>query len=696
MLHFLLLAALLSAATPAIAVVDQNGNPIAHADVQRLPDGSLRVSAPGCEARVVRAGSDVRRIVLQRAMPVIAAVRVATGSAQNLHSLPVAASALDSATIATSPALTSDGLLRLLPGFDRTRSNSMFSNYGLLRVSFAGSGSDRGLVLADGVPAQDGFGGQIDWAAYPPQSLERAELLMGAGSALYGAGAVGGVLDLQSAAPPAAASPPNGTLQFAAGNLTYSRVASTARAWLSPRLSASFIAQEQRMQYADLPPAYASPIDCEAQSDAAMAALRLHYAATARDSLELGERGAWDDQFEGRPHYTFARRLAQTDLRYTHAAPHGTLQAVLYARTAYIENAADLFPAKPGVARYVQNVPTNDTGASVSWIGGREAAPLELRADVRHVGGLVRQYAASGALQSQGGGSQNLDGFAAQESLRLKRAQFVAGARFDTVYSTPSRRTDAAISPRVAARYDLTSGLSVRASAGAGLRAPFLNELVRGYVIGATTYEPNPALVPERSRTDSAGIDWIAGAQRLSLDAFDTTVDDAIMFRTIDATHQQRSNVAQTRTNGYTLTLTRGLSACSRLSASFTNQYARVTRGPAAILSKRLQYVPSQSATLGYTVASERAAAGVSLTYAGQTYADDLNAQPLGTAVVAAAGLRFLLAGDATLDIDADNLTNARYLSSIDRYAPPARLAIGVSLPVGTGNNLQRGLRCTP
>ncbi|MBC5825327.1 MAG: Plug domain-containing protein [Candidatus Eremiobacteraeota bacterium] len=111
------------------------------------------------------------------------------------------ASYLDVRAVRSSAAATTDALLRGLAGVDRTRSNSDFTNYGQLRASFGGAGADRGLVLVDGIPAQDAFGGQIDWAAYPVREIERAELLRGAGSALYGAGAAAGVLELTTFGP---------------------------------------------------------------------------------------------------------------------------------------------------------------------------------------------------------------------------------------------------------------------------------------------------------------------------------------------------------------------------------------------------------------------------------------------------------------------------------------------------------------
>lgn len=632
-------------------------------------------------------------------LPVISTVRVATGSAQTLHALPVAASVLDSASIASSSSYTSDALLRNLRGFDRTRSNSLFTNYGQLRVSFAGAGNDRGLVLADGIPAQDGFGGQVDWAAYPASDVQRAELLLGAGSALYGAGAVGGVLDMQTYGPPAQPLLPSGTFSVSAGNNAYFEQWMNASATVAPRLSAAVALEQQRLQYFALPPSNQSANSGISQAAASMSALRLRYAMNSQDTLEFGQRGAWDDQNEGRSNYIFWRRQSQTDLRYTHAAPQSLVQATLYSRNTFLVNSADQFPANPGLLRYVQYVPTNESGASLRWVTGGARSTLEVVADARHVGGQSAQYGSGAALQNEGSGLQSLGGFAAQETWQIPRFEFVAGARFDEVRSygeqllsvskgmqsvnTPADRTDEAISPRIAVRYDLTPAVAIRASSGSGLRAPFLNELVRGFFIGSMSFQPNPSLVPERSHTSSAGIDILGGRSHLSLDAFDTAVNDAIMFRTIDPAHEVRSNVARTHTNAYMLSFTQSLGPCSRLSAWVTTQNARVEAGDPAIVGKRLQYVPQESASLDYAGRIGQIGAGLTVSYAGQTYADDLNTQPLGSAVLVGARARIPLADGAAVDIRADNLTNARYLSSIDRYGPPALISIGITLPIG-------------
>jgi outer membrane cobalamin receptor len=189
-------------------------------------------------------------------------------------------------------------------------------------------------------------------------------------------------------------------------------------------------------------------------------------------------------------------------------------------------------------------------------------------------------------------------------------------------------------------------------------------------------------------------MDFADARSHLSLDAFDTNVNNAIMFRTIDPTHQLRSNVARTQTDAYILNYTRDLGPCSRVAAWFSNQNARVTAGPPAIVGKRLQYVPAQSGSVEYAARVGAVGAGVSVSYLGQTFADDLNAQPLGASVLVGARVRIPIANGASVDVQANNLTDARYLSSVDRYGPPALLSVGVTLPVGRSN--QKSDACLP
>lgn len=688
------------------------------ATLERLSDRNGIVVIPGAVARVVVSAPGCRSLSLDRGIgvalhvtlsctpPVIGRVSVATGSSESLHRLPVAASVLDRTAIAGSPALFSDELLRALPGFDRDRSNSAFTNYGQLRVSFGGAGTDRGLVLADGIPAQDGFGGQIDWAAYPVSDITRVELLRGAGSALYGAGAIGGVMQIETYGPPNPQSPSEALAGLAGGTHAFARAYVRAGTRIGPRVAASLALESDGLSYDDLPPAYASPIDRPAQARASMASVRLRYRPNGGAIVDAGYRGAYDYQQEGRPHYDFARHLAQEHLRLRIPRPHSLVDVNGYVRNAAVTNRADVFPQKPGTLRYTQEVPTSERGASIAWTVEHAASTFEARADLRSVYGDSLQFGSNGAFQSGGSGNQQLAGIALQQTLRSARAEFVAGARADEVgFSNGSTagaggtlaappRIDRAISPRLAARYDLGPRLALRASIGTGFRAPFLNELVRGYQIGSVLYEPNPSLLPERSTSRSAGLDYLETARHVSLDYTQTLVGDAIVFRTIDPTHQLRSNIARTQTDGLTLVYEQNVGACARLTGSLTDQYARVTGGDPAIVGKRLQYVPAIEATLGADDTIGAVRAGLSIAYIGQTFADDLNAQPLGTAIVAGAHAVAPLPGGMRLVAGVQNITGARYLSSIDRYAMPAVATLGLEIPLSAKQPDHRPGRC--
>ena len=127
----------------------------------------------------------------------IGSVTVVSGSPQSLHRAPQAASVLDARTLRSSTAPALDQALRALPGLDRNRSNAPFTNYGQLRLSFAGAGSDRGALFVDGVPAQDGFGGQVDWNAYPSRlgGARRAAARPGLGALRLGRDRRGALAD---------------------------------------------------------------------------------------------------------------------------------------------------------------------------------------------------------------------------------------------------------------------------------------------------------------------------------------------------------------------------------------------------------------------------------------------------------------------------------------------------------------------
>ena len=102
--------------------------------------------------------------------------------------------------ISQSASQTLDDLLRQVPGFSLfRRSSSLVSHPTTQGVSLRGigpSGTSRALVLLDGVPINDPFGGWVYWDRIPLQSIEQVEVVRGGGSSAWGNYALGGVINI--------------------------------------------------------------------------------------------------------------------------------------------------------------------------------------------------------------------------------------------------------------------------------------------------------------------------------------------------------------------------------------------------------------------------------------------------------------------------------------------------------------------
>ena len=101
--------------------------------------------------------------------------------------------------IKQSPALVADDVLRQIPTFSLFRRTSSLASHPTAQgVSLRGigpSGVSRTLVLVDGVPINDPFGGWVYWSRMPLESAERIEVVDGSTSSLYGNYAMGGVIN---------------------------------------------------------------------------------------------------------------------------------------------------------------------------------------------------------------------------------------------------------------------------------------------------------------------------------------------------------------------------------------------------------------------------------------------------------------------------------------------------------------------
>ena len=163
-------------------------------------EGRLVVTAPGfaeVEGRWSATAAEPLVLVLRPARSeevTVTAGRTETRLGDTAESVVV----LGRADIAASAALTLDDTLRQVPGFSLfRRSGSRVANPTSQGASLRGvgpSGASRTLVLLDGVPLNDAFGGWVYWSRVPRAAIERVEVLEGGASDLYGSAALGGVV----------------------------------------------------------------------------------------------------------------------------------------------------------------------------------------------------------------------------------------------------------------------------------------------------------------------------------------------------------------------------------------------------------------------------------------------------------------------------------------------------------------------
>ncbi|MGH9826728.1 MAG: TonB-dependent receptor plug domain-containing protein, partial [Blastocatellia bacterium] len=107
---------------------------------------------------------------------------------------------LTATDLKNTAALNLDDTLKQVQGFSLfRRSSSRTSNPTSQGVSLRGigaSGASRALVLNDGIPLDDPFGGWVYWDRVPKEAIGRIEVLQGGASSLYGTDALGGAINI--------------------------------------------------------------------------------------------------------------------------------------------------------------------------------------------------------------------------------------------------------------------------------------------------------------------------------------------------------------------------------------------------------------------------------------------------------------------------------------------------------------------
>ena len=478
-----------------------------------------------------------------------------------------ATTTLERDVIVSSPSGRIEDVLRGVAGFQQfRRSDSRSSNpsaQGVTLRALGGNATSRALVLLDGVPLADPFFGYIPLSAVAPETLGSVRVTRGGGSGPFGAGALAGTIELDSA-------DPGSTRPLLANAGVNDRGETEASGVLTQRLGRGFAVASGRWDrgqgFFTTPADQRVPASAHAAFDSWSAALRA--AAPLTETVEVQARiGAFRDartlRFEG------ANSTSEGQEASIRFVGRGAWQ---FDALAYVQ-ARDFSNVVISSTRFT---PTLDQRATPSTgIGGKfelrppllEGHDIRIGADYRRADGEMQEVAlnaVSGAVTERrraGGATSNLGLFIEDDwqigpllvngGLRADRTSITGGFfRAVNAAGTPVNtilapdRSDWAVSWRAGALVYATRRLDLRAAAYTGLRLPTLNELYRPFVVFPVVTEANAALANERLEGFEVGLDWQpVNALVLSLTAFDNKVENAIANVTIAPNLRRRENL---------------------------------------------------------------------------------------------------------------------------------------------------------
>lgn len=610
------------------------------------PVASLRAIAPGFAATDVDVVSSGLQVVLRPATFADSVVVTATRGAERLSSA-ASATVVTSAELSNSAAGALDDVLRSTPGFGLfRRTSSRVANpttQGVTLRGVSGSGASRTLVLADGVPLNDPFGSWVYWNRVPQAAVDRVEVVRGATGDLYGADALGGVVQLLTFAPDrtrARATIEGGSFDTFRGSL-FGGVEKDG--WAA---AGAFEGTTTDGAYTVAPEAR-GPIDTRADSDYTTGFVTAGKQADTWNAWIKGAAYA-EDRGNGTP-----AQVNSTDWQQVSGTAGGSLAGGAWQAQA-AGSSQDYYQTFTAVSadRTTERLTTEQTtDTSFASVGGQWTRPvaratLIAGADFQRTESTVSELRYSFTGVQSGpfylGGTERTSAMYARASVPVAdRLTVDLGGRVDWWRSEPNDATlpDKAVtffSPRASiawrqGRYAL-QGAVYHAN-----RPPTLNELHRGFRVGNVVTNPNPLLDPETLTGVEGGVlaSWDRVTTRVT--AFYNDLDGAIANITLSTTPtlitRERRNSDTIRAGGVEFEADARLMPTLSVNGQlvFTSSHFRGSVATPAIEGNQVPQVPAIQGGLGLTWTDPRiVTAAVQVRFSGEQYDDDLNRFGLG------------------------------------------------------------------
>jgi iron complex outermembrane receptor protein len=548
------------------------------------------------------------------------------------------------------------------------------SDYGglgqLSSVSIRGSSSDAVTVFLDGLPLNTAAGGGVDLSSIPRQWVSRIEVVRGAEGAHYGAGAMGGVVNVITR--PVAA----GAWSAEATGGSFLTVSASGDAGIGGErwgamAAAAFDATEGRFPYV-----YGGQ-------------------ETVRDN-DAARRGglllkAWTQVGEGR-----LDGLGQISMGWrelpgpaSHPTPNDLQEdgrAALAVRCAGPVATGVLLSAGLWGRQDLLDVRLESLGGGTdrqSDLAGGGQAELTW---AHGVGTLTAAASASGErLSADGlGGPRSRADLAAwaAEELRLLSGSL----RLAPAVRAESVGPFAGLSWKAGAAWTIAPTLSVRASGGQTFRAPSLAELYLEQGLLA----PNPELRPEQAWTADVSLVAEGAAGFASATVFGSLYRDLVVYEAGSFGRLVPRNDGKALVRGLEVEAASAPAPSLlglRASLAYTFLATETLRGGPGELGKELPHRPRNRFYARLAVDPGPAGGHVEAQYVGSQYGDGLNLPhlvvPASFVLSAGAFARLLREPDVRLSLEVKNLLDDETLQNGFAYPLPGRMFL-VSLRIGS------------
>ena len=627
--------------------------------------------------------------------------------------------------IEQSPSHELDQLLKDVPGVQLFRRSDARSGHptsqGVTLRALGGNASSRALLVLDGVPQADPFGGWVNWPAYDPASLAGIRVVRGGGSVGNGPGALAGTIEMTSRADAGAGGEVDGG----------SRNSLEARARLGIGMAGGMLALSGRISRGDgfvpITEATRGPADKRAPYDEWSG--RGHWVAPVGRDIEVQANlsGFHDWRTRGTDFSSDRTNGADASLRMVGLGAW-RWSALGYWQWRDLKSSTASVGAGRATATRVllqDAVPSHGLGGSLE-VRPPMAEGIELRlgADARRTSGETRElanYVAGDPTRRRFAGGESWTGGAFAEAsaktggvvlsggARIDRWEVSGGHLFERLIATGAvlrderdpKRGGWLPTARGGVLAPIGSGLSVRAAAYLGWRMPTLNELFRPFRAGLDATAANAELKPEKLAGAEVGAEYAHGEMRVSLTGFVNRLKDAIANLTLGqgpgvfpgvgfvaagGTYRERENVNAVNVRGVEASAewTRGPWQM-RAGASWTHARIEASGAAAFLDGLRPAQTPNFAATLAASWEQGGKGAQLVLRRVGAQYEDDLNQRILKPATTFDAFASWPLTRRLQIVARAENLLNALVMagingdSSVER-ATPRTLWIGLRL----------------